>query len=113
MIAPKRPRLLPALLLLWLLLLPLMQLGAYAHGYGHAAQATEASRSVQAPAAPDATLCEACLAFSGVTGGIAGAKTPLALLAPAPVVEQALPLSPPRAVAPLPYASRAPPHTFA
>jgi len=112
--APKRRHWLPALLILWvLLLLPLMQLGAYAHGYGHAAQATEASRSVQAPTAPEATLCEACLAFSGVTGGIAGATAVVALLAPAPGFDLPTPSLLPRAVARLPYASRAPPHALA
>ncbi|WP_374600039.1 hypothetical protein [Niveibacterium sp.] len=114
MTVPKRRRLLPALFLLWvLLLLPLMQLGAFAHGYGHAAQATEASRTVQAPLAPDATQCEACLAFSGVTGGIAGAASIAALQAPDAVFELPCFAPTPRAVARLPYASRAPPYVLA
>ncbi len=113
MTVPKRRRLLPALFFLWGLLLPLMQLGAFAHGYGHAARAAEASRTVQAPLAPNATQCEACLAFSGVTGGIAGVAGIAALQAPEAVFEQPCCSPTPRVVARLPYASRAPPYALA
>lgn len=114
MTASPHRRALPVVLLLWvLLLLPLMQVGAFAHGYGHIAEAVHAQEAMQAPLYPDTPMCEACLAFSGVTGGIVGDLTPMpAGLATLDLVQ--LP-EPGEALAPArpPYASRAPPAAHA
>ncbi|GAA5175437.1 hypothetical protein GCM10025771_07580 [Niveibacterium umoris] len=114
LIAVTRRRFVPAALLLWfLLLLPLMQLGALAHGYGHTAQALQSQSAVDLPGYPDVSPCEACLAFSGVTSGVAGESAPTATLTPAFDFTPLSALPAFRAPARLPYASRAPPARIA
>jgi hypothetical protein len=92
---------------LWLaLLLPLAQLGAAAHAYGHLQDPVRTSGDKHLPAA-----CDVCLVAAAIGGGGAPASAPPSL--PLATLEHAAPEHIPAGHAPLaapaPYLSRAPP----